>query len=330
VSEPPPYRTATLRLSDPPGRAAWAELLAGSPQRSPYAEIEFAEAVEQAEGWPATLCGVWDSETERLRAGCITFRKRRGPYSAAALPSLARLSPLLLDGPVDAAEVHRGTSPLDALLDLLASDFDQVNLLLPASVADLRPLSWKGWQVKPTYTYQIHLGDKEDILARWSSTPRRRFRQSEADFVVEEDRAAVAEVVDITIAAHARQDARFPLSRDQAIAMAQSLVETGHVRPFVARRNRAVEAGILILSNDAEAHYWLAGSLPGDAMTVLLGIVLQRLQEEGVETFDFAGANTPGIAEFKRKFAPRLVMMHRARFIGRVELRLLDRLLDRF
>ena len=61
-------------------------------------------------------------------------------------------------------------------------------------------------------------------------------------------------------------------------------------------------------------------------MTVLLGHVLARLREEGVAYFDFVGANTPSIAEFKRRFGSELVSYFRARHTARPELRLLDRL----
>jgi hypothetical protein len=37
-------------------------------------------------------------------------------------------------------------------------------------------------------------------------------------------------------------------------------------------------------------------------MTVLIGTVVPRLHALGVKSFDFVGANTPSITEFKRRF----------------------------
>ena len=63
----------------------------------------------------------------------------------------------------------------------------------------------------------------------------------------------------------------------------------------------------MVLTHGRTAYYWIAGSVPGPAMTVILGAVLGRLRSEGFESFDFLGANTPSIAEFKRRFGPALV-----------------------
>ena len=61
-------------------------------------------------------------------------------------------------------------------------------------------------------------------------------------------------------------------------------------------------------------------------MSVLLADVLGRLAHEGAETFDFAGANVPGIAEFKRKFGGTLAPTFLVRTVRHPALRLLDRL----
>ena len=97
----------------------------------------------------------------------------------------------------------------------------------------------------------------------------------------------------------------------------------------MARRDGVPEAGLAALTDGRTAHYWLAGSVPGAAMTVLLAEAFTRLAEEGVTTFDFAGANTPSIAEFKRKFGSTLVPYARARCVSHPALRLADRLRSR-
>ena len=91
----------------------------------------------------------------------------------------------------------------------------------------------------------------------------------------------------------------------------------------------APEAGLIVLRDGASACYWIAGSVPGPAMTVLLGHVLSRLQAEGVRYFDFVGANVPPVAEFKRHFGPKLVPYLRAHRTLRPDLRLLDALYHR-
>jgi hypothetical protein len=92
----------------------------------------------------------------------------------------------------------------------------------------------------------------------------------------------------------------------------------------VQKNSGKTEAGIVTLSEGDTAYYWLAGSRPGPSMTVLLGKLCERLYEEGFSTLDLVGANTPSIAEFKRRFGSTLVPYHHAERVLRPELRIVD------
>ena len=86
------------------------------------------------------------------------------------------------------------------------------------------------------------------------------------------------------------------------------LQECGLVRIFTVApsKNAAPTAGVALLHDGEQAFYWIAGSVPGPSMTVLIGRLLLELKAAGVDCFDFAGANTPSIAEFKRRFGATL------------------------
>jgi hypothetical protein len=106
------------------------------------------------------------------------------------------------------------------------------------------------------------------------------------------------------------------------------LVEAGHARVFAAqaRETSAPEAALVVAHDGQTAFYWIAGSDPGPAMTVLLAYTLPQLRHDGITTFDFMGANVPSIAEFKRRFGPALQIYHHVRHVGPRALRRLDRL----
>jgi hypothetical protein len=63
-------------------------------------------------------------------------------------------------------------------------------------------------------------------------------------------------------------------------------------------------------------------------MTVLIGKLLDELSQEGFEYFDLVGANTPSIAEFKRRLNPVLVPYFRVRHVRPRFLRILLSLRD--
>ena len=80
------------------------------------------------------------------------------------------------------------------------------------------------------------------------------------------------------------------------------MIAAGLCRLFVTRdgSGQAVAAVGFLVHNKA-VYYWLAGSRPGPAMTILLSSALPALAATGAEAFDFVGGNTPSIAEFKRR-----------------------------
>ncbi len=317
-----PYRTSLHRLDDEAIRPAWEGLLARSPQATAFSHLAFGEAVERALRLRPVVAATW--EEDALRAGVLLFEKRRGPYRAAAIPPLVPSVSPLLDGPLRETDTHYRRSPLDALLGFVAGAFHQASLVLHPSLADARPLLWGGWRVTPAYTYWIDLLEGERLMAAWSSNPKRTWKKAHAGFEVVEDAACLAEVVALIEASHERQEQPFGLPAVTVQSFARGLVEAGLARVFVARHDGSAEAGYVLLSDGRSAYSWLAGSVPGPAMTVLLAGILARLREEGAAYFDFGGANTPSIAEFKRKFGSRLVPYLRARHTARPELRLLE------
>jgi hypothetical protein len=103
----------------------------------------------------------------------------------------------------------------------------------------------------------------------------------------------------------------------------QHLREAGYAMSFAvtAVETREIEAAATILTDRREAFYWVVGSRPGPAMTVLIGKMLPLLAEKGFARFDFMGANTPSVAEFKRKLGPRLETYYGINYVGRKTLK---------
>jgi len=228
----------------------------------------------------------------------------------------------LLAAPLTEAATHARTSPLDRLLDGLGAEADQATLALGAD--DLRPYAWAGWTITPRATYALALS--EDVAAGFSSAVRRTIRKEAAAFEVIEDGALAADAVGMMLDAYERQGSDLGLDPGAVRGLAHAFVEAGVARVFAARRSGAVEAAVVAATDGRTAYYWIAGSVPGPAMTVLLGDVLPRLAADGIARFDFCGANTPSIAEFKRRFGPTLAPAPIARRVAHPALRLADRL----
>lgn len=303
----------------------YAALWERSPQRTPFSHPTFAHALAEAYGFDLRWAGV--EEGGALAAAVPVFEKRRGPFTASALPPLCPVHAPVLAEPLGEAEVNDRRSPLDRLVADLAARYDQVTLALPPAYADVRPFTWAGWRATPRYTHRLRLG-RGDLPAGFSAVVRRTVRQEAARFDVGEDARHAETAVALTEAAYHRRGEAGGIDGATARPLVSALVGAGLVRAFAATRrgSHTPEAAVLVATDGRTAYDWIAGSVPGPAMTVLLAEVLERLERERVETFDFAGANVPGIAQFKRKFGGRLQTTYHVRTVTHPALRVLERL----
>ena len=197
--------------------------------------------------------------------------------------------------------VHGRHSALEATLEALEAKYRY--MLLLANLEDPRPAQWRRWRVSPRFTYTLSPAEGR---ADWSSSTRRTFNKYGDVCEVREDSSAAVQVVRCCRKSYARHGRKLPASSEALVRLVESLRERGMARLFTLRRAGRLEGGLALLHDGNTAHYWIAGSKPGPAMTVLLGRALGTLYASGITIFDFVGANNPSIAEFKRRFGARL------------------------
>lgn len=307
----------------------------GSPSNAQWSDLRNGDAVKAWESLPAS--DRWDTVfgtspfleaiTDHSSVGVeqITIEDDRGCSAAARLavrpyfgstlspvPPFTAFSAIRLRDDLREAQVHERATVLEDLLHAVERRFHAASIHLPPAVEDTRVFGWRGWKVRPLYTYRIPLSDSDHPLDAWSESARRTARQEAAGFeVVETDAETQARLV---VESYSRNNRKPPLGVEQISSMVRSLLNDG-AAAIAAVRNRGsgeVEASVTILRHGREAYYWLAGGRRGAAMTVLLAHVLPDLASSGIDVFDFVGANTASIAEFKRKFGGRLTTYFRA------------------
>ena len=317
----PGFSAALFDGAEGVARSAYAALLAESPQRTPFASLAFAEAVAGALGLRLRIAGVWLPDTpETWAAGAVLFEKRKGPYRAAALPESAEFVHPVLREPVDAAALHAGRSPLDALLELAGRRFHQSAFLTPPSLPDVRGLAWHGYRLRPRYTYWMPIPAEGDVEAGWRRSARKDARRHADAFTSELGTA------DAVVALAAGSLDRKAIGGWPAAALAKAatrLVAGGTAEARLAHDADGPAAGALLLPGEPghAAYLWLMGSRPGPAMTVLLHRLAADVQARGRTALYLGGANTPSVAEFKRGFGADLRLGFAAYRFGRQELR---------
>lgn len=252
-----------------------------------------------------TVLGVEDGD--RLIAALPLLEREKGPFVALVAPVLVPfVTPVLAAKPRE-TDTHQRRSALDRLLEAMAADYDRATLLLHPSIDDGRPLHWAGWYARTRYTYLVDLAATPDPLSLWSSGARRTATKARDGYTFEDGPEFAPSALDLMIESYHRQGESLSIDRDAVLTLAQRLAQDGLARTFAVRDTQGqIDAALIVAHDGKTAHYWIAGSRPGPGMTVLLAHVLPLLRQDGIQTFDFMGANVPSIAEFKRRFGPTL------------------------
>ena len=280
--------------------ARYQALWEAAPERTVFASLRYAKAVSEAFGLGSFIHFFGDG------AALLLHTKGSGPLRRVIVPPFTQYSALLLCKPTSAHLVHRQTSPLDHLLKHIEQKTRRADLLVKLN--DPRTAQWRGWDVRPLFTYMIDLPSNTDD---WSEGARRTWRSKTSKYKIQEDPRYLRQIIDLCVKSYERHGRRMP---GKPAALETIVTAMGpSARTFAAIRNNTVEGGLVILHDDRTAHYWIAGSIPGPAMTVLIGEVLTILHTSGIAKFDFVGVNTPSIAEFKRTFGPVLTQYYHLR-----------------
>jgi len=292
-------------LSEPGIRDRWEALAAISSIRTPFSELSYVERLAEVTRrrlWIQFIEDDIDVAAVALTGLRIGFWTQFGPGP------LTPFSCLIARSLPTEQEVHSGTGWDTCIARDLAKQFDSVILPLPVPVQDVRSFQWNGWDVSPRYTFSLDIGPDLDTIASWSESTRRNFRQHAAGYRLEETRTAARRIVELWNHSYSRHGRQTPITVDQATTLIDSLAPES-IRMYTLVRTDDPEpcAGLALLVEGTEAFYWVAGAEPGPSMTVLIGKILPVLGHDGISILDFVGANTPSIAEFKRRFSPRLV-----------------------
>ena len=236
--------------------------------------------------------------------GALLVYRHLGPYREIILPRFCPTTAFLV---ADGTDAPTGSLVIGSAMEVISKSYHRSALHLAASRKMWATTT--NWHTTGLFTYRLDLDAlANDVTAGWSASTRRPFRRSSEDYVVSEDPHASRGAIELCAASYARSGRPLPLSISAMADFAENPSGDVRTRIFLATRkgDATAEAGLVTAQKNDVAFYWIAGSTPGPGMTVLVGQVLPILHADGIRTFDFMGANTPSIAEFKRRFGPEL------------------------
>lgn len=296
----------TELASDPAAQEAFRQLSAGGLVLEPCQTPAYVTMAARHAGWEAIEI---PSPVEGSVASLAV--RRVGPFSQVVLPPFAPYSAIVLQA--ESGRASDATRSLEALALDLESRFDDLVIHLPPGHPFTPVLTGRSWDVSTRRTYLLDTRTAAEVET-WSASAGRNFRRHAEDFEVREEPGQAESVALLCRASYERSRRAPPIRPDSMAPLARAVVEAGLGQAWTARDAEGrVQAGLVTLTAGPTSSYWMAGSEPGPAMTVLLGRVLSELRDRGIPRFDFVGANTPSIAEFKRRFGGQLVEYAAAR-----------------
>ncbi len=308
-------RTASIfRLEDPGVRERWKTLENRSVIRTPFATVSYIEDLSDVLRLQVKAAFV--SEEQDV-AGLLFLEEKKSGMRYNRPHGFTMFSALAATTLPSAAEIHSRDTWFESLTRLLHEHLSKSDLILPPDIQDVRSFQWASWQVSPLYTFRLDISDPDQVLSGWSNGARRVYSKMKDQYELKSSTEYEHDIVRMCLEAYERSNRTPPLSSDQLEGLVLRQVRRGEAVCYTAQQgdDASPSAGIVVLGTAPDAYYWVAGSIPGPAMTVLLGKLLYELSKKGYNTFDLVGANTPSIAEFKRRFNPVLTPYFRVRHV---------------
>lgn len=230
-------------------------------------------------------------------AGIPLLVHRRGPLRIAAPLPIS-----LYAGFLQAADVL----PLDQLLEHVEKRFHFISLSASLPEQYRRTFGTRGWWLRRQQTIRLDVSDMQSVWNGYAQSLRRKLRRAEeASFQLDNDPPTV-EIVRMFEQSYLRHGNLPPIPGTIITPWLNLLRQRGIARCFAARHPDGRCAAVRVVVAEGGTLYdWLAGADPSVAPSAshwLLHSVIAWHSARDFQLFDFMGANTPGVTDFKRSF----------------------------
>ncbi len=283
----------TISLHEHP--QIWERLHAGSPAATVFSSAEWLTVMADAFQRHAT--GFVLVVEDQPVAGIPLLVHQRGPLRLASPLPIS-----LYAGLLSKADVF----PLDRLLESVEQQFHFISLSAALDEGTQSAFTNRGWRLRQQKTYRISLENMQAVWEGYAQSLRRKLRRAaEAEFQLDAS-PAVDEIIGMFEQSYLRHGKRPPIPGSAVAIWLRALQQHGVAQCFAARHPDGRCAAVRVVVRSGDVLYdWLAGadvSVAPSASHWLLHSILGRFAEKGCVLFDFMGANTPGITDFKRSF----------------------------
>lgn len=296
----------------------WDAFVDASPQGTLFHKSSWAEIIENVFDRPAKIVTI--IKNEEIQAGIMFWPKTNlGIKSITHVPNTTYQG-FLFKAPESskASTINAAHEKLSRLLvDYLISHYDLIDIPLTPFIHDIRPFKWQNFKVHVDYTYCFPIKEFSELEKQFSQDLRRKLKDLRAD------------EVDISESDNTEFLTSFILDsyKEHGITPAISAVNIKKFMDECLSKKLGIVyyqyldgqpvAGIFLL-HDPDNVYALFSGIDGKYRQkvnseLIHAYVLQQAQFKG-KMFDFLGANTPQLEQFKRSFGGNLTSFYKVTY----------------
>ncbi len=322
----------TLKQFEKDEYPIWDSFVASSTQGTIFNTTGWAECIKEVFGVQHALYGVFRNDS--FVGGISFFHKKK-----LGLPLITKflLTPycgILFSLPQE-QKYQKALTEQNEIIDLLLAQLEQqfafIHLSLHPAVFDLRQFLWRNWQSLPQYTYINSLANLSEAWERLSSSTRRKINRAEEKQLVISEKTDPMQLLQFQEESYSRNHLKPPLPFHLFKRYCDVLLRKKFLRIFsISDKEGNVYGERAVVVWKSFAYDWIAGTNPQyldeNANHLLAWEIFKKLSSEGAKTFDFLGANTPSIVEFKRSFGGELVTYFEVRYFSSAMMKALETL----
>jgi hypothetical protein len=299
-------------------RSQWQALWERSP-RYLSQHWEFLEAAAAGSGTPVRV-GLFTADG-RLVAGVPFVARRLRLITQWRHAAPAPFAGLLHDR--EAVQESWWRDVLAPLAEFIEKSVPVAEIVFAPGVEDGRPLLWRRWRVQPHYNYSSPLETPGSLLQNSENAARRQGKKALETHEVRFGTGELPELFALWDETCTRQGIPPYVKKECFQYLEKYTAERPDslqcwVATVRSKDSGSAAAGGLFVRDRSRLYYLLGASsaesgMGSGAPSLLHFAVTDRvLEETGPFIYDWVGANTPSIAQFKKKFRPNLELYLRA------------------
>lgn len=258
--------------------------------------------------------GVFDDQGRLLAGAAFIPRQRRGQAQWRS-PRPASFAGAMLN--LEDYRESRLAEALEAIGRFVQQHATAAELTFPPGFQDVRGLAWAGFLARAHYNYTNEIDGVGALLAQAENGARRAAGKVRQALVLVEGKEHARDLAALWEETRRRQE----LGADLPWRSYEALLERPEAALLGVRPTGGgpLLAGGIWLADTQRVYYALGASghrdhpLANGAADLLHGLVTDHFFEKrsAPYTYDWVGANTRGVVQFKRKFRPQLELLLR-------------------